>query len=166
MATGMTVSVFSASVSASSVVSRGGALLLWAATGFSASYWAMQMWGVMQPTPLPPLANERPPVNAAVVSKALAAGGQAVVAANATPVGDNYRLQGVLRDASGAGVALIVTAAGQVAKPYRLGASLPDGSVLLALQAREVLLGMAGGGGQQRLQLPALCNDQACKNKR
>jgi general secretion pathway protein C len=163
MITGMAVPL--SSVSSSHRTARVGALLLWAATGLSASYWGMQMWGVVQPTPLPPLAIERPPVNAAAVAKALGAAGDVPVVATVAPTGGGaYRLQGVLRDASGEGVALIAMD-GQAAKPYRLGATLPGGQVLLELQTREVLLG-AGATDRQRLQLPARCSDQACKNKR
>lgn len=54
-----------------------------------------------------------------------------------------HQLMGVVRDASGQGVAMIATG-GAPARPYRLGGALEGDQVIRSISDKEVRLGPAG----------------------
>ena len=138
-----------------STAARWLAAILWLLAGLSASYWGLRWWGSPAPVPVPRLAPEHASVDPVAVARALGEpSGAPVAAAEAEVVASRHQLLGVVRDAQGRGAALIASD-GQPAKPYRVGAALPDGLVLRELGAREAVLAPAGGGAAQRLSLPA-----------
>jgi general secretion pathway protein C len=127
---------------------------LWLLAGLSASYWGLRWWGSPALVPVPQLAPERVGIEQEAVARALGepSGSPAAPAEAAAP--SRHQLLGVVRDAQGRGAALIASD-GQPARPYRVGAALPDGLVLRELGPREALLGPDAGGSPQRLSLPA-----------
>lgn len=127
---------------------------LWLLVGLSASYWGLRWWGDSAVAPVPQLAPERASIDVEAVARALGAASPASAAAPEADAPSRHVLLGVVRDAQGRGAALIASD-GKPAKPYRVGAALPDGLVLRELTPREALLGPAEGGTQQRLSLPA-----------
>ncbi|MEN9905080.1 MAG: hypothetical protein RLZZ555_1645 [Pseudomonadota bacterium] len=126
---------------------------LWLLAGLSASYWGARLWGDAGLDPVPAPAAERLEVDPQAVDRGL--GGGALAAPGPAPASEasRHQLLGVVRDSGGWGAALIATD-GQPARPYRIGASLPDGLLLRELSAREALLGPADGEPTQRLSLP------------
>ena len=137
-----------------STAARWLAAALWLLVGLSASYWGLRWWGSPAPVPVPRLAPERAGVEPEAVARALGEpSGAPVAAAEAEVVASRHQLLGVVRDAQGRGAALIASD-GQPAKPYRVGAALPDGLVLRELGAREAVLAPPTGGSAQRLGLP------------
>ena len=127
---------------------------LWLLAGLSASYWGTRLWGDAELAAVPAPAAQRLEADPQAILRGLGGGAVAEVAA-APEAGEasRHQLLGVVRDAAGRGAALIATD-GQPAKPYRVGAALPDGLLLRELGAREAVLGPAEGGPTQRLSLP------------
>ena len=127
---------------------------LWLLVGLSASYWGSRLWGDAELAAVPAPAAERIQVDPQALVRGLG-GGVVVAVADVQEAGEasRHQLLGVVRDAAGRGAALIATD-GQPARPYRVGASLPDGLLLRELGAREAVLGPAEGGPGQRLSLP------------
>lgn len=138
------------------------AFLVWALVAAGVAFWALRL--TVRPAPLPMHVQ---PVDARVI----AAGdftrmfGAAAVVENAAPAAvaesSRFKLLGVLapvtREAgatpSEGGVALIAVD-GKPARPYRVGAALDDGLVLLALNRRSASIGPMGGAASIVLELP------------
>lgn len=130
------------------------ALLLWLCVGLSLAYWGWRWWGRTPAEPVPMVATQRLAVDTDAVARGLGltpSGGAPVAV---VPPAVNHVLLGVVRDRNGDGLALIATD-GQLAKAYRVGASLPSGLWLNTLQAREATLtAQPGGPVVTRLTLP------------
>ncbi len=138
-----------------SVAPRWLAASVWLLAGLSASYWGARLWGDAELVAVPAPAAERLEADPQAVARGLGSAPASApqgAAVEAEP--SRHQLLGVVRDASGRGAALI-SSDGQPAKPYRVGAALPDGLLLLELEAREAQLGPARGEPSQRLSLPA-----------
>ena len=128
---------------------------VWLLAGLSASYWGARLWGDAELVAVPAPAAERLEADPQAIARGLGSAPASApqgAAVEAEP--SRHQLLGVVRDASGRGAALI-SSDGQPAKPYRVGATLPDGLLLLELEAREAQLGPARGEPSQRLSLPA-----------
>jgi general secretion pathway protein C len=126
---------------------------LWLLAGLSASYWGARLWGAAEIDPVPAPAVERFEVDPQAVARGLGSDTVEVADPAQASEASRHQLLGVVRDASGRGAALIATD-DEPARPYRVGASLPDGLLLRELTPREVLLGPAEGEPTQRLSLP------------
>ena len=137
-----------------SVAPRWLAAGLWLLAGLSASYWGARLWGDAELSAVPAPAAERQDADPQTVARGLGAGA-APAAEGPLEAGEasRHQLLGVVRDARGRGAALIAID-GQPAKPYRVGAALPDGLLLRELGAREAVLGPAEGEPTLRLSLP------------
>jgi general secretion pathway protein C len=135
------------------VLPKFGAALVWGAVGLSLAYWGLALWGAVseQAVPVMPERSESP--DSQQVARALGAGAsQATTASVPSPA--RHALIGLATDAAGRGVALIRTD-DSPARSYRVGATLPDGMVLLALGPREAGLGTSAEGPVSvRLELP------------
>lgn len=138
------------------------AFLIWALVAAGVAFWALRL--LVRPAPLPMHVQ-------AVDARANAAGdftrmfGAAAVVESAAPAAvaesSRFKLLGVLAPVtreggatpSEGGVALIAVD-GKPARPYRVGASLEDGLVLLALGRRSASIGPMGGAARVVLELP------------
>lgn len=119
--------------------------LLWAAAGLTAGYWVLLVWGRSPDTPVEALPVPAAVSDTAAVARALGAA-PAAQAAPAAPVDASarYRLLGVVVQPGGQGSALIATD-GHPPRPYRVGAALEEGLVLLSVDRTVVRLGAAAG---------------------
>lgn len=138
------------------------AAMVWALVAWSATYWGWRWWGMAAPEALPWVPDAPVAVDSSAVARALAGrptGGAPASAVDA-PASGPHVLLGVLSDAQGHGVALIASE-GQTAKPYRVGAALPDGWVLQAVGPREAWLQPPQGvaAGKRHLSLPTPAAD-------
>lgn len=136
---------------------RWAAAAVWLGVGLSAVHWGTRIWDQRPAAPVPVIAPPALVLDAQQVARALGAGGTAAPEAAAAPTA-RHKLLGLATDASGHGVALISSDDGP-AKPYRLGAQLPDGQYIRRLGAREVGLGASERGpvtGQLALNLTPL----------
>jgi general secretion pathway protein C len=128
---------------------------LWLLAGLSASYWGLRAWGDAELVTVPAPAAESIAVDPEAVARGLGAVSAVTAQGEGEPVeASRHVLLGVVRDAAGRGAALIASD-GKPARPYRIGAELPDGLHLRELTPREALLGPAEGAITQRLSLPA-----------
>lgn len=136
---------------------RGASLVVWAAAAGSAAFWGLKVFA--SPRPLPDGAAVPPPVAVAAAGALPRVLGvtPVVVAAEDEPVMDDGRftLLGVVAPKTGArgGVALIAVN-GEPAKPFRVGQPVLEGTVLLAVAARQAQLGPRGGDAEITLTLP------------
>ncbi|WP_313071730.1 type II secretion system protein N [Melaminivora sp.] len=131
-------------------------LALWAALGASAIHWGLKL-SSRPLAPLPAPAQDGPRIDTAAVARLLGAGVAAPVAAGAPlpAAQDGLVLQGVLAGTASGGGAALIAAAGQPARPYRVGAQVAPGLVLQSLSRREARLGpQATGASTLTLQLP------------
>ncbi len=124
------------------------ALLLCAGAAASMVYWGLQL-----ATPLAQPAIASPAASAGVAYDATASVARALGYTASTPspsssTGSPFKLLGVISSASGQGSALIA-ADGQAPKAYRVGQTVQDGLVLVALTPRQATLKSAS----QQLQL-------------
>ncbi len=126
---------------------------LWLLAGLSASYWGARLWGDAELVAVPAPATERLEIDPQAVARGLGGGPAPAAGPVEASEASRHQLLGVVRDAGGRGAALIATD-GQPAKPYRVGAALPDGLLLREINPREALLGPAEGEPTQRLSLP------------
>ncbi len=129
-------------------------LLVWTAVAFSAVTWGLR-WSAagVSPSQSPPTAPALPALDTAAVARSL---GAAPVQAAAAPTLDSrFQLQGVMAGTTSQGAALIAVD-GQVAKPFRVGATVAEGLVLQSVQGRRVSLGATQEGAPSLvLELPA-----------
>lgn len=126
---------------------RLGTLALWAAAGASVVYWGLRLSGGGPSTVAPavPVAALAPDAQAlARLLGAVPAAGvaPAVVTASAD---SRFALIGVLSGRTSGGGAALIAIDGQPAKPYRVGAVVEPGLVLLSLGPRQAALGPTPG---------------------
>jgi general secretion pathway protein C len=112
----------------------------------SLAYWGMQLFKPKQrPIAAVPVA-QLPEANMDA-ARGLFGGNVAVAVAS------NYQLRGVVADTRGRGSVAIISADGQPAKAFPVGAELAPGVSVREVQARHVIL--IEGGVQKRLDLPS-----------
>ena len=128
-------------------------LLVWGAVAFSAATWGLR-WSATgnAPSNATMAAQALPEVDVSAAARSL---GAAPVQAVAAPtLASRFQLQGVMAGGPDAGAALIAVD-GKPAKPYRVGAVVADGMVLLSAQGRRISLGASMDGPQTLvLELP------------
>ncbi|MFN3611767.1 type II secretion system protein N [Tepidimonas sp.] len=133
------------------------ALLAWGVAGWLAAAWGWRLWGQAQGAGLvAPPPSSAPVVQVETMVRALGGGdgrtdtpAPAAVAAT----GSAWRLLGVLADGGGQGAALLA-ADGRPARPYRVGATLPDGWRVQRIERDGVWLAPPQGGEAVRLPAP------------
>lgn len=132
--------------------------VLWLATGLSAGYWVLHLWGSGPVTPVASTGIALPVVDSRNVALALGIGDIPAVAgapAAVQPAPTRYVLLGVVADRRQQGAALIAVD-GQPPKPYAVGAELEGGVVLQSVGDRTVRLGPTLSGPHTiELTLPA-----------
>jgi general secretion pathway protein C len=115
-----------------------------AALSASLAYWGLQLFKPKQRPIAPPPVAQAAEVNVDAARGLF--GGQTAVAAVS-----NYQLRGVVAAANGRGSAAIISAEGQPAKAYGVGAEVAPGVTVKDVQPRFVTL--MDGGIQKRLDL-------------
>ncbi len=138
-------------------VIRGSSFTVWALAAASAVFWGLRL---AQPAPVPSVevaAGATLEADPAAVARFLGATqGPVAVLPGAPALASRLSLIGVVADGHQWGAALI-SVDGKPAHPYRVGATLEDGVVLLAVDRRRALLGPSRDAEPTlTLELPAL----------
>jgi general secretion pathway protein C len=113
--------------------------LLWLAAGLSAGYWVLLAWGRSPVTPVSAVAPAQVAADSAAVARTLGAvPGAAPTGAVASAAPPRYNLLGVVAVGNRDGAALIAVD-GQPPRPYRVGAQLEGGGLVLQAVTRRVV---------------------------
>ncbi|WP_310627842.1 type II secretion system protein N [Limnohabitans sp.] len=129
-------------------------LLVWGGVMFSAVTWGLR-WSAtgVVPSDATFAVQGLPEMDLAAAARSL--GAVPVQMAASPDLASRFQLQGVMAGGPNAGAALI-SVDGQVAKPYRVGASVTEGWVLQSVQGRRISLGTSMDGPPMlALELPA-----------
>lgn len=130
--------------------------VLWALAAASAVYWGLHLSAPPAGLAVPAAAAAPLAPDVQAIARLLGVG-SAVVAVPTAPVASvssRFALLGVLAGRSSGGGAALIAVDGQPAKPFRLGAVVDAGLVLLALGPRQAQLGAAGGPASLTLEMP------------
>lgn len=133
-------------------------LVLWALVAASAVYWGLRLSTPPAGQVAPATVTTPPAPDVQAIGRLLGAGSVAV--APTTPVApvasasSRFALLGVLAGRSSGGGAALIAVDGRPAKPFRVGAVVSAGLVLLALEPRQAQLGAAGGPPSLTLEMP------------
>lgn len=137
---------------------RGATFALWALAAASAAYWGLRLGTAapgprIAPVPARQVAAVDPEALARMLGSAPAAPGMAPAAPS---LASRFQLLGVAAGAQSGGGAAVIAVDGKPGRPYRVGAPVEEGLVLLSVHGRQALLGPAGGPPQLTLELPPL----------
>lgn len=115
--------------------------LLWLAAGLSAGYWVLLAWGRSPVTPVSAVAPAQLVADSAAVARTLGAVPGVAPTGAVASAPPRYNLLGVVAAGHQDGAALIAVD-GQPPRPYRVGAPLEGGGLVLqAVTRRAVRLG-------------------------
>lgn len=129
--------------------------VLWLLAAASVAYWGLRLAGRPQDAALPAVAAAAAAPDVQAIARLLGAGAAPVAAAAPQPsLASRFALIGVLAGQQSGGGAALIAVDGKPPKPYRVGAQVEDGLVLLALGLREARLGPPGGPATLTLELP------------
>lgn len=125
---------------------RLGTLALWAAAGASVVFWGLRL-AAPAGRPAAPVAQGSVPLapDAQALARLLGAVAAPSPAVPVASLASRFVLVGVLSGRHSGGGAALIAVDGKPAKPYRVGAAVDDGLVLLALGPRQAQLGPSGG---------------------
>lgn len=133
-------------------------LVLWALAAASAAYWGLRLAGRPQDAALPAVATAPAAPDVQAIARLLGAGAAPVavvaVVAPQPSLASRFALIGVLAGQQSGGGAALIGVDGKPPKPYRVGAQVEEGLVLLALGPRQARLGPPGGPVALTLELP------------
>lgn len=129
--------------------------VLWLLATASVAYWGLRLAGRPEQAALPAVATAPAAPDVQAIARLLGAGAAPVAAAVPQPsLASRFALIGVLAGQQSGGGAALIAIDGRPPKPYRVGAQVEDGLVLLALGPREARLGPPGGPATLTLELP------------
>ncbi len=109
----------------------------------SAAYWGLKVWNASHVSRAGTAAiASAPPLDPQALANVLGGGSAALTpqAGSAAVANTQYVLQGVVADTQSGGAALIAVD-GKPAKPFRVGAAVDGGLVLLSVSGRQAALG-------------------------
>ncbi|MDF1480566.1 type II secretion system protein N [Extensimonas sp. H3M7-6] len=130
-------------------------LVLWAFAAASVAYWGLRLAGRPQDAALPAVATAAAAPDVQAIARLFGAGAAPVAAAVPQPsLASRFKLVGVLAGQQSGGGAALIAVDGKPPKPYRVGAQVEDGLVLLPLGQREARLGPPEGPAAFTLELP------------
>lgn len=130
-------------------------LVLWALAAASVAYWGLRLAGRPQDSALPAVATAPAAPDVQAIARLFGAGAAPVAAAAPqASLASRFKLVGVLAGQQSGGGAALLAVDGKPPKPYRVGAQVEPGLVLLALGPREARLGPPGGPPTLTLELP------------
>ncbi|MBY0455495.1 MAG: general secretion pathway protein C [Burkholderiaceae bacterium] len=130
-------------------------LALWALAAASAVYWGLRLSAPSAGLAVSAAAAAPVAPDAQAVARLLGVGpAVAMPTAPVASAGSRFALLGVLSGRSSGGGAALIAIDGQPAKPFRVGAVVDAGLVLLALEPRQARLGAAGGPASLTLEMP------------
>lgn len=118
------------------------ALMCWGGVAWSGATWGWRLWAQAPVQPVKSSLPENPSIDVRAVARLLGERADSEGRGKTTNV-SRHQLMGVVRDASGQGVAMIATD-GAPARPYRLGGALEGDQVIRSIRDKEVRLGPAG----------------------
>ena len=129
--------------------------VLWLLAAASVAYWGLRLAARPQDAALPAVATAPAAPDVQAIARLLGAGAAPVAAAAPQPsLASRFALIGVLAGQHSGGGAALIAVDGRPPKPYRVGAQVEHGLVLLALGPREARLGPPGGPATLTLELP------------
>ena len=129
--------------------------VLWLLAAASVAYWGLRLAGRTQDVALPAVVTAPAAPDVQAIARLLGAGVAPVAAAAPqASLASRFALIGVLAGQQSGGGAALIAVDGKPPKPYRVGAQVEDGLVLLALGPREARLGPPGGPATLTLELP------------
>ncbi|MFZ5487446.1 MAG: type II secretion system protein N [Pseudomonadota bacterium] len=129
--------------------------VLWLLAAASVAYWGLRLAGRTQDVALPAVVTAPAAPDVQAIARLLGAGAAPVAAAAPqASLASRFALIGVLAGQHSGGGAALIAIDGKPPKPYRVGAQVEDGLVLLALGPREARLGPPGGPATLTLELP------------
>lgn len=135
---------------------RGATFALWTLAAMSAAFWGLRLSAGAPQVPTGAVASGAAIAPDPAAIARLLGGTPVHVAMPAASVGSRFQLVGVVAQGSRNGIALIAVD-GKPARPFRVGASLDDNLVLLAVEGRRALVGPAGAQAPAlTLELPPL----------
>lgn len=133
-------------------------LVVWALVAASAVYWGLRLSAPLTGQVAPSMIAAPPAPDVKAIGRLLGTNSVAVApAVPAAPVASTssrFALLGVLAGRSSGGGAALIAIDGRPAKPFRVGAVVGAGLVLLALEPRQAQLGAAGGPPSLTLEMP------------
>ncbi len=132
----------------------GSTFVLWAVAAASAVFWGLKLigGGGVEAAALPP--RSPPPADPAAVARLLGATPKVAEAAPVSSLASRFALVGLVASRANDGAALIAVD-GKPPKPFRVGATVEEGLVLQAVEARRARLGATlQGPAALTLELP------------
>lgn len=137
---------------------RLGTLGLWALAGASVVFWGLRLAAQPAGIPVPPVAQSPLAPDAQALARLLGAQPPAPGMVSTAPVasaGSRFALIGVLSGRRSGGGAALIAVDGKPPKPYRVGAEVDEGLVLMALDPRRAQLGPSlDGPASLTLEMP------------
>jgi general secretion pathway protein C len=133
---------------------RGATFALWMLAAMAAAFWGLRMSAGTPPAPTGGVPGVAPIASDPAAVARLLGGGPVQAGAAMPSMASRFQLVGVVAQGQRNGIALLAID-GKPARPFRVGASLDQGLVLLAVEGRRAMIGPPGAQAPaMTLELP------------